>query len=213
MMPIAGSLIAILLVFPTMSSAHRLDEYLQATRVSVARERIELQLELTPGASLASEIAALIDRDRDGRIAPDEARTYGTTVLGEIVLTVNERVLPLTLNEVRVAPVALMRDGMGAVRIEASAVVAGQATGRHDLFYRNDHHPDASVYLVNAMMPATPGVSIESQHRDTRQREFHLAYNLSRNGRAVEWTIAAAILLGTLTASRRRVNASNESAG
>ena len=213
MMRIGARLIAILLVIPTTSSAHRLDEYLQATRVSVARDRIELQLDLTPGASVASVIAALIDRDRDGWIAPSEARTYGTTVLSEIVLTLNGRVLPLTLNEVRVPAIALMREGMGAVRIEASAVVGDHATGRHDLFFRNDHRPHSSVYLVNAMMPATRAVTIESQHRDTRQREFHLVYEVERNRAAIDWTIAAALLLGALTVSRRRVNASSQSAG
>jgi nickel/cobalt transporter (NicO) family protein len=208
-----GILIAILLLCPTWSSAHRLDEYLQAARVFVARERIALELDLMPGASIASEIIALMDRDRDGRIAPDEAHAYGRTVLAEIVLMLDGRELPLTLAEVQVPATGVMREGTGAVRVHASAVVSNPTSGRHELFYRNDHRVGASVYLVNAMMPSTRAVSIGSQRRDTRQREFHLAYEVEREGAASEWMVVAALVLGTLIAFRKSVNASSGSAG
>ncbi len=210
---LVGALLAMLFLAPAPLWAHRLDEYLQATRISVSRERIALELDLTPGAAVASEIATLIDRDRDGRIAPAEAYRYASTVLADIVLLLDGRAVPFTLTHVDVPAIAVMREGMGAIRIDASAVVGDRTAARHDLVYRNDHHPDASVYLVNAMIPATRAVSIETQHRDIRQREFRLVFRVGRYGRALEWTIAAAVLLGTLTASRRRVNASIASAG
>jgi nickel/cobalt transporter (NicO) family protein len=202
MIAIIGGLLAILLAFPAVSSAHRLDEYLQASRISVARERIALELDLTPGVSVASEVVALIDRDNDGRIAPGEAQTYANTVLAEIALVLDGRRLPPTLTGVHVPAVAAMHAGMGVIRIEASAAVADRSAGRHELFYRNDHHRDASVYLVNAMMPPTRVVSIGRQRRDTRQREFQLVYDVERESAAIEWTIVAAALLVGLAWSR-----------
>src|SRR4051812_45984017 len=48
-------------------SAHRLDEYLQAARLGIGTERVELELDLTPGSSVANVIIAGIDRNRDRR--------------------------------------------------------------------------------------------------------------------------------------------------
>ncbi len=56
--------------------AHRLDEYLQATRLSVALDRIELEIDLTPGVSIAERIVTAIDTDRDGRFSPAESDAY-----------------------------------------------------------------------------------------------------------------------------------------
>jgi len=196
------SALALLLLLPAASAAHRLDEYLQATRVALARDRIALELHLTPGVSIAPQIVALIDRDANGQIAPDEARAYGAAVVGEIVLQLDGRDLPLTLTDVRVPAIDEMRDGMGAIRIEASAAVS-TAPGAHALVYRNDHRPDVSVYLVNTLMPDTRAISIASQQRDPRQREFHLDYQVNDPSAAIAWTVAAAVALGALTVSRR----------
>ena len=58
--------------------AHRLDEYLQATRVAIARDRIDLEIDLTPGATIAASIATEIDTDRDGRFSPAEGEPTPT---------------------------------------------------------------------------------------------------------------------------------------
>lgn len=60
------------LASPLATEAHRLDEYLQATRLSVARDRIDLELDLTAGADVASAVFASIDTNHDGRISPTE---------------------------------------------------------------------------------------------------------------------------------------------
>lgn len=208
---IVGRLLAILLLFPTTSSAHRLDEYLQATRVSVVRERIALEVDLVPGANLASDVVALIDRDGDDQVRPDEARRYGNTVIADIVLMLDGRRLSLTLTEVQVPAIAVMRDGMGVIRIAAAAAVNASA-GRHELFYRNDHQPHVSAYLVNALIPGTRALSIVGQRRDVRQREFHLDYVVTGSSSAIAWSMGALFSLAALAVSRTRVNASTRSA-
>ena len=40
----------------THLSAHRLDEYLQAARLGIDPDRVELQLDLTPGAAVPARI-------------------------------------------------------------------------------------------------------------------------------------------------------------
>lgn len=68
-----------------------LDEYLQASRVSLERTDVSLQIDLTPGASVADSIIALIDRDGDNTISPSEAEQYGRVVLADIVLELDGR--------------------------------------------------------------------------------------------------------------------------
>ena len=53
--------IVVLLVFPATMLAHRLDEYLQATRLSLALDRIVLKADLTPGVDVAPLVFSLIN--------------------------------------------------------------------------------------------------------------------------------------------------------
>jgi hypothetical protein len=48
--------------FSNTAGAHRLDEYLQATRISIGANRIVLQMDLTPGMEVAAHPACGIRR-------------------------------------------------------------------------------------------------------------------------------------------------------
>jgi hypothetical protein len=61
---------------PGTAGAHRLDEYLQATRLSLDLDRVGVEIDLTAGVSLAAQIFASIDTDRDGRISIAEGEAY-----------------------------------------------------------------------------------------------------------------------------------------
>src|SRR5262245_2022622 len=67
---------AIALAAGTTASAHRLDEYLQAARIDLQADRVTVDLDLTPGASLAESVIAAIDRDQDGVASRDELNAY-----------------------------------------------------------------------------------------------------------------------------------------
>ena len=56
----------IFVVGATDLSAHRRDELLQAARIGIAADRVELELSLTPGIAVADDVIGTIDRDRDG---------------------------------------------------------------------------------------------------------------------------------------------------
>jgi len=55
-----------LVALPSSALAHQLDEYLQATLVSIEPGEIRLQINLTPGVAVAEQVLALVDRDHGG---------------------------------------------------------------------------------------------------------------------------------------------------
>lgn len=173
--------------------AHRLDEYLQATRVSFARDQLALDVDLTPGASIASGVIATLDADNDGSIGPAEAEAYGRIVLSDLPVTLDGKAVALTLDRVDVPAMDDMRRGTGVIRLRATAAIAA-GTGRHALQLVNNHRPETSVYMVNALVPDDSGVDVVSQTRDSRQREFRAEYDVTS-----EW-VGYVMLLGMGTA-------------
>ena len=86
---------------PSHLSAHRLDEYLQATRVGIERERVSLEIDLTPGVSVARQVTAWIDSDGNRVISLPESLAYGRRVLDALSLTVDGRAVSLALGTSR----------------------------------------------------------------------------------------------------------------
>ncbi|MEI9972645.1 MAG: DUF3500 domain-containing protein [Ignavibacteriota bacterium] len=77
---------AILLLAPALAKAHRLDEYLQAAIISVEKDRLQVQMTLTPGVAVYPVVAAAIDADADGVISQIEQRAYAARVLRDLSL-------------------------------------------------------------------------------------------------------------------------------
>ena len=53
-------------------AAHRLDEYLQATVISLEKDRVEASLRLTPGVAVSAAVLAAVDDNSDGTIIDGE---------------------------------------------------------------------------------------------------------------------------------------------
>ena len=204
---------------PATPAAHRLDEYLQASRVSVARDRIALEVDLTPGVNIASDVIASLDRDGDTAISPIEAQSYGQSVLADLVVELDGRQVPLTLTRVEISPIAELREGMGAIRVQATATIDGSVAGRRELHLQNDHQPGKSVYLANALVPDTADVRIVRQSRDSRQRDLRIEYTVEpRWPVKVVWLLAgfsvlAGVLVQRARAYRKRAIAVGEKLG
>lgn len=185
------------------ADAHRLDEYLQATRIGVSEDRIDLEIDLTAGASIAPQIFALVDADGDGRISGAEGDGYARRVIEAIRLSVDGRPVPITLGSREFPDRETMGLGLGAIRLRATAT-APAGTGRHALVYLNTHAAASSVYLVNALLPSDPRIEISGQQRDVEQRGVTLDYRVAPNTGVLRggWlAIAAAMMFGVL---RRR---------
>jgi hypothetical protein len=204
MKKIAVLAFGILLALPRDASPHRLDEYLQATRIAVAREHVALEIDLTPGVAIAPRVFALVDRDADGRVTELEIEAYARTVLEDVALSVDGRTYRLTLTRAESPSWSDMRDGLGTIRIEAAAAVPLAAGGKHHIRYQNFHQPEISVYLANALVPASREVSIAGQDRDREQRRFDLDIAVSGGSSAYSWLAVQGLLFVALLIYRAR---------
>ena len=167
------------LVFPRVAAGHRLDEYLQATRISIARDSVALGIDLTPGVEVGPLIAGLMNSDRDGRISAAEGQAYANQLMRDLVLELEGRRQLLFLTRSQFPSIEEMRSGTGTIRIEARASVPAGVPGPHSLTYTNNHRPDGSVYLVNALVPSSRAVEITGQHRDNLQRGIRVTFNVT----------------------------------
>ncbi len=191
-------------------SAHRLDEYLQAARLDIYPERVEIVLDLTPGGAVASQVVTALDRDQNGSIADSEARVFAEDVLRVIAVDVDEVPLRVALVESTSAAIEALLRGDGAVRIRAAAPVPPLAEGLHHLRFRNQYRGDAGVYLANALVPATDRVVVAAQHRDVDQRDLVVDYNLrgapaTRVRRGLPVGVAGGVILVLQVWWRRRL--------
>jgi len=169
----------LLLVFASDASAHRLDEYLQATRVSVATNRIDVSIDLTPGVAVANQVLAVIDQDRDGQVSGDECVAYAQRVLKDIRFGLDESVLALGLVDASFPALHEVKGGLGVLRIKATAPVGPLPAGRHTLTLTNAHLPAISVYLVNALVPKDTVIKITKQTRDQLQKDYRLEFQVN----------------------------------
>ena len=160
--------------------AHRLDEYLQATRVSVATNRIDLSIDLTPGVAIANQLLEVIDKDRDGRVSEEETVAYAHRILKELRVALDEKVLALNLVDASFPALQAVREGLGVIHLKATAPVGPLVAGKHTLSVTNAHLPAISVYLVNALVSKDPAIKITKQTRDELQKNYRLEFSVSR---------------------------------
>jgi hypothetical protein len=176
----------------TPALAHRRDEYLQAARIAIDPQRVQIELDLTPGIAVASRVLDEIDRDRNGVVSDSEARAYATRVIGDIRVDVDGETLPVALAATRVPTVDSVLRGEGTIQFQFTAAVQSLGAGNHRLFYRNAHHQDIGAYLANTLVPATDRVMVLTQQRDVAQRELVVDYLLRDRlpANASPWMIA-----------------------
>jgi hypothetical protein len=178
-------------------SAHRLDEYLQATKLDIDLTRVELQLELTPGVDVADAVIADIDRDRNGVLSAGEQSAYAGRVLKAIELELDGAPLGIHLTSSSFPELESLRGGEGIIQLRLTAALARQDPATHHLFFRNTHRRDMAVYLANALVPGNARIEITAQRHDTTQSELAIDYVVhSRRTSRLAWLLGG--LTGTL---------------
>ena len=134
----------------TAALAHRLDEYLQATIISVEKDRIQVSMRLIPGVAVASTVLAGIDINRDGVISEDEQLAYATRVLHDLSITVDGKSVKPTLTSQKFPAIGEIKGGLGEIQTEFTMdLVAGGPQRR--IVIENHHENAISVYLVNCL--------------------------------------------------------------
>ena len=168
--------IAMALAASTTASAHRLDEYLQAARIDLQADRVTVDLDLTPGASLAESVVAAIDRDQDGVASPDELNAYVGAIVRQLELSLDGQRLEPQMTSSSFPTAEALRLGEGTIRLQISAAHRPLTFGRHRVFFSNRHFARQSVYLANALVPANNRLSVDEQRRTVDQRELSIDY-------------------------------------
>ncbi len=199
-MKVGALALGVLLALASPVQSHRLDEYLQATRLAFSLDRVVVELDLTPGVSVAPQIFAMVDRDGDAHVSPLEIEGYARRVLQDLSLQIDGRLSSLTLVRAESPSWDEFREGLGTIRVEAFTDAAFRK-GRHQVVYVNAHEPAIGVYLVNALIPSTADVTIGAEHRDALQRRIDLDVGVTTSFDPASWlmlmsgAVAAVLIL------------------
>lgn len=158
--------------------AHVLDQYLQVAQIALAPDGSRIELRLVPGVQVAERIFTLMDADRDGQLSATEEQAYLESVLKDLTLEVNGQRQPLKLLSADFPARHEINEGVGAIRLTLTAETA-LGTGNHQLFFHNNHLPELSAYLINAIVPSARQIQITGQQRDALQHGLRLDYRVT----------------------------------
>jgi hypothetical protein len=164
-----------LLLVATPAHAHRLDEYLQATMISVSKDRVSAQIRLTPGVDVFSRVLAGIDTNADGAISDAEQRAYAERVLRDLSLAMDGTRVPLRLTTWKFASIAELKEGRGDIQIDFDAATPRGGPDRR-LTFENHHQRAISEYLVNVLVPLDPDIRVTGQSRSYEQASYRLDF-------------------------------------
>jgi len=171
----AAAVIVVSLAMP--ASAHRVDEYLQATLISLDKDKdhVEVFMRLTPGIAVSSIVLASIDTNADGVISETEKRAYAEHVLADLSLTVDGHRLTPRLVSVDFPEVEEMKAGLGEIRIAFTAALSNGGSNRR-LVFENHHQRRIAAYLVNCLTPRDQNIRVTAQNRNEDQSFYQLDY-------------------------------------
>ena len=157
------------------SFAHTLDEYVQATLVSVERDQILASVRLKPGVEVFPEVFRAIDSDADGELSKKEQATYLQRVIDDLAFSVDGARIEPRMLWGRWSPMGDLKEGRGEILIELAAPVS-PGSGAHKLVIENRHQPRISAYLANSLVPRDPAIRIVAQNRSHNQWVYELQY-------------------------------------
>jgi hypothetical protein len=171
---------AVLLSLPATLFAHRLDEYLEATILSLDAGRVVGSMRLVPGVAVSAAVIASIDTNGDGVISEVERQTYAQRVLNDLSLSVDGQPLALRLISADFPPLDGMKQGIGEIHIDFSAELPEGGLNRQ-LIFENRHKSEIAVYLVNSLIPGDRNIQITAQSRNENQSFYQVGFTQSAN--------------------------------
>ncbi|MGA3189650.1 MAG: hypothetical protein ABSF22_21295 [Bryobacteraceae bacterium] len=184
---------AVLLALATPAFAHRLDEYLQATILSVEKDRVQASLRLIPGVAVAPMVLWSIDTNGDGVISEGEQKAYAERVLGDLSLSIDGYPLRPRLVSVNFPGTEEMKAGIGEIQIEYT-VDLPRSGGQRKLLLENHHLSRISTYLVNVLAARDKTIQIATQNRNENQSHYELNYVQAGKLRDLKWLMSGAPL-------------------
>ena len=168
-------LAAFLLLLPGPAFAHRLDEYLEATILSVDLERVEGTMRLIPGIAVSSAVIASIDTNGDGTFSETEQQAYAQRVLKDLLLKVDSQPLVIHLVAAGFPSIDQMKQGIGEIQLRFTADMPRGSAHRR-LIFENHHQSGIAVFLVNCLIPRDKKIQITAQDRNVNQSVYQLNF-------------------------------------
>jgi hydrogenase/urease accessory protein HupE len=172
-----GLLLFFYLLLAQVAFAHRLNEYLQATTVSLSHDKVLLELRLTAGTDVAARIIKTVDRNGDKRFSEAEQRAYLAEVFDELSFSVDGRKAVLQLDSFQFPTKEDLTKGIGDIIIGYEAKLP-ELSGSHVLKFGNSFESAIAVYLVNCLQPADTLVHVTRQTRSTNQGVYQLNFTI-----------------------------------
>jgi hydrogenase/urease accessory protein HupE len=166
---------AVFLSLTAPAWAHRLDEYLQATILSVERDHVEGFMRLVPGVAVSASVISSIDTNGDGTLSEPEQRAYALRVLSDLSLSIDAQQLATNLVSAQFPSLDEMRHGIGEIQLDFTADLPRGATNRR-LIFENNHQRAIAAYLVNCLVPSDKGIRITAQERNQSQSFYQLEF-------------------------------------
>jgi hypothetical protein len=167
--------VAVLVLVGMPAFAHRLDEYLQGTILSIEKSKLQAYMTLTPGVAVASFLIASIDTDGNGVISETEQRAYAGQVLRDLSLKVDGYHLTPQLLSLQFPTVDAIKEGRGEIQIEFNASLPPGGHNRK-ITLENHHQSRISAYQVNCLLPRDRNVRIAAQNRNYSQSLYQMEY-------------------------------------
>ena len=167
--------VAIFLSFGVSGLAHRLDEYLQATLLSVDKDHIHASMRLVPGVAVAATVLADIDTNQDGVLSETEQQAYSERVLRSVSLSIDgNRLRPRLISAAFQKPEEI-REGLGEIHIDFTADLPRGGANRK-LIFENHHQSRIAAYLVNCLVPQDKDIHVTAQNRNELQSFYEMEY-------------------------------------
>jgi len=157
------------------SLAHRLDQYLQGTIISVEKNRVDVQITLTPGVAIFPALIADIDTDRNGVISAGEQHMYAARILNDLSLKIDGQGLKPQLLSIEFPAIGEMKEGRGEIRMEFIANLP-RGGPKRKLIFENHHQSRIAAYQVNCLVPRDPDIRILAQNRNYSQSFYELDF-------------------------------------
>jgi hypothetical protein len=183
---LAACTVGVLLLCSMPAWAHRLDEYLQATILSLQSNQVHASMRLIPCVMVAPSVVAMIDANHDGVFSENEKRAYAGRVLGDLFLSIDRQAVKPVPDSWNIPDPSQLRDGLGEIHLEYHVDLPAGAAANRTLVLANRHLNGSSVYLMNVEVPQDPTLRILDQKRNPRQSVYELDYQqtVSATGRS-----------------------------
>ena len=171
-------LIAALMLFALAAPAfaHRLDEYLEATMLSVERDHVEGSMRLVPGVAVSERVIASIDANGDGVISKEEGDAYARRALADVSLSADGERLETQLIGAEYPEIWRLKEGMGEIEVEFRADLP-QGGAHRRLVFENRNENGMAAYLANTLVPQDARIAIKGQRRSVNQSHYEVDFS------------------------------------